>query len=58
MFKRSQARLLGVHEHDYADSVSTWANEGPGTHVVLADQLLLPGGEALQLQTSQNGRYH
>lgn len=58
-FERSQARLLGVYEHFYADSVFAVPNEGPDTHyVVLGYQLLLPAGETLQPPSSQHGRYH
>ena len=59
MFERSQARLLGVYEHFYEDSVFAGAYEGPDTHyVVLGYQLLLPVGETLQPPSNQHGRYH
>lgn len=57
-FARDQARLLGVYEHFYPDSVFGDDTTSPGTHyVVLAYRLDLPGDQALTPPTAQHGRY-
>ncbi|WP_019411706.1 GDP-mannose mannosyl hydrolase [Pseudomonas psychrophila] len=56
---RSDARLLGVYEHFYADSVFGADAQAPDTHyVVLAYQLVLAEGQELQLPHAQHGDYH
>lgn len=57
-FQRSEARMLGVYEHFYANSVFGEAGEGPDTHyIVLAYQLVLAQGEALQPPHAQHDAY-
>ncbi|WP_312481519.1 GDP-mannose mannosyl hydrolase [Stutzerimonas nitrititolerans] len=54
-FDRASARLLGVYEHFYTDSVFGTAEDGIDTHyVVLAYHLLLPIGHALMLSSEQH----
>ncbi|UYG06053.1 GDP-mannose mannosyl hydrolase [Halomonas sp. M4R1S46] len=57
VFARDRARLLGVYEHFYADSVFAGA-DGPSTHyVVLGYQLPLGIGEVVSPPLEQHGRY-
>lgn len=57
-FERADARLLGVHEHFYADSVFANAGAGPDTHyVVLSYCLTLADHQALQPPTEQHQHY-
>lgn len=57
-FARADARLLGVFEHFYDDSVFANAGLGPDTHyVVLSYCLDLPEGQALQPPTEQHQQY-
>lgn len=54
-FRRDQARLLGVYEHFYTDSVF---GEAPDTHyVVIAYALELGAQQNLQPPSVQHGRY-
>lgn len=54
-FQRDQARLLGVYEHFYTDSVF---GEAPDTHyVVIAYALELGAQQNLQPPSVQHGRY-
>ncbi len=56
--RRSDARLLGVYEHFYSDSVFSAAGGGPDTHyVVLAYQIVLAEGEVLQPPVTQHDTY-
>ena len=56
--QRYEARLLGVYEHFYADSVFAAADEGPDTHyVVLAYQIVLAKGDELQPPRTQHNAY-
>lgn len=55
---RSDARLMGVYEHFYSDSVFASSGEGPDTHyVVLAYQIVLNEDEVLQPPVTQHGAY-
>lgn len=55
---RASARLLGVYEHFYTDSVFSTAEDGIDTHyVVLAYHLLLPIGHVLTLPIEQHSAY-
>lgn len=57
-FERAQARLLGVFEHFYDDSVFANAGSGPDTHyVVLSYRLELVDDETLQPPTEQHQQY-
>lgn len=57
-FKRRQARLMGVYEHFYRDSVFGREEESPNTHyVVLAYTLFLPRGFHLTLPEIQHSDY-
>ncbi len=57
-FERAQARLLGVFEHFYDDSVFANAGSGPDTHyVVLSYCLELAEDETLQPPTEQHQQY-
>ncbi|WP_324746147.1 GDP-mannose mannosyl hydrolase [Pseudomonas veronii] len=57
-FQRSEARLLGVYEHFYANSIFGESDEGPDTHyIVLAYQLILAKGEGLQPPHAQHDSY-
>lgn len=57
-FERSAARLLGVYEHFYTDSVFAADEAAPDTHyVVLAYQLRLPDGLTLAPPAAQHGQY-
>ena len=57
-FDRASARLLGVYEHFYTDSVFGTAEDGIDTHyVVLAYHLLLPIGHVLTLPSDQHSAY-
>ncbi|AUG07286.1 GDP-mannose mannosyl hydrolase [Pseudomonas sp. S09G 359] len=57
-FERAQARLLGVFEHFYDDSVFANAGSGPDTHyVVLSYCLELADDETLQPPTEQHQQY-
>ncbi len=57
-FQRSAARMLGVYEHFYANSVFGESGEGPDTHyIVLAYQLVLAEGEVLQPSHAQHDAY-
>ena len=57
-YQRSDARLLEVYEHFYADSVFGDSGQAPDTHyVVLAYQLILPEGAALPLPHAQHAAY-
>lgn len=57
-FERTTARLLGVFEHFYDDSVFANAGGGPDTHyVVLSYCLELPEDQALQPPTGQHQQY-
>lgn len=57
-FQRSEARLLGVYEHFYSNSVFGESGEGPDTHyVVLAYQLVLAEGEGLHPPHAQHDSY-
>ncbi|WP_028238974.1 GDP-mannose mannosyl hydrolase [Stutzerimonas azotifigens] len=55
VFSRDRARLLGVYEHFYRDSVF---GEQPDTHYVVLGYLIeLGGGEDLEPPHEQHGRY-
>lgn len=57
-FGRSQARLLGVYEHFYRDSVFGAEGVAPDTHyVVLGYRLVLPAGQRLAPPRAQHDRY-
>jgi colanic acid biosynthesis protein WcaH len=57
-FARSDARLLGVYEHFYQDSVFGEDEASPNTHyVVLGYQLDLPEDFPLEPPTEQHGSY-
>ena len=57
-FERREARLLGVYEHFYADSVFGEGAAHPDTHyVVLAYRLILPAAMTLAPPADQHGRY-
>ncbi|MFL1416310.1 GDP-mannose mannosyl hydrolase [Pseudomonas fildesensis] len=57
-FERASARLLGVFEHFYDDSVFANAGAGPDTHyVVLAYCLTVTLDDALQPPTEQHHHY-
>lgn len=57
-FERSQARLLDVYEHFYADGVFGAGDATPDTHyVVLGYHLLLPAGVPLAPPAEQHDRY-
>lgn len=57
-FERCQARLLGVYEHFYSDSVFGDRQTDPGTHyVVLGFQLLLPPSTTLIPPAAQHDRF-
>lgn len=57
-FARARARLLGVYEHFYRDSVFGPAGEGPDTHyVVLGYHLRLDPAERLDPPRQQHGLY-
>ncbi|VVN27733.1 GDP-mannose mannosyl hydrolase [Pseudomonas fluorescens] len=57
-FQRSEARMLGVYEHFYANSIFGESNEGPDTHyIVLAYQFILAKGEVLQPPNAQHDAY-
>lgn len=57
-FQRGEARMLGVYEHFYTDSVFGEPGESPDTHyVVLGYQLVLPAGEVLQPPQGQHDQY-
>ena len=56
---RSDARLLGVYEHFYADSVFAAPGQGPDTHyVVLAYQLVMAEDDLLHPPHAQHDAYH
>ena len=57
-FERSHARLLGVYEHFYADSVFGAGEADPDTHyVVLGYHLVLAEGRDLEPPRGQHDRY-
>lgn len=57
-FERTQARLLGVYEHFYTDSVFGEEGHNPQTHyVVLGYHLRLPADLQLTPPHSQHGQY-
>lgn len=57
-FERASARLLGVFEHFYADSVFAAAGAGPDTHyVVLGYCLELDDDPALQPPAEQHQQF-
>jgi len=57
-FERCAARLLGVYEHFYTDSLFGDAQAGPDTHyVVLGYELQLDANVALTPPPEQHGRY-
>ena len=57
-FDRCQARLLGVYEHFYIDSVFADAGHGPNTHyVVLGYQLSLSEPQLLEPPRHQHEHY-
>jgi len=57
-FDRASARLLGVYEHFYTDSVFGTAEDGIDTHyVVLGYHLRLPIDHALTLPSDQHSAY-
>ncbi|MBC3302947.1 GDP-mannose mannosyl hydrolase [Pseudomonas sp. SWRI18] len=57
-FERASARLLGVFEHFYADSVFADAGTGPDTHyVVLGYCLELDDNPALQPPAEQHQQF-
>jgi colanic acid biosynthesis protein WcaH len=57
-YVRACARLLGVYEHFYEDSVFATDGPGPSTHyVVLAYALRLPEGSPLRLPPEQHADY-
>jgi colanic acid biosynthesis protein WcaH len=57
-FRRSDARLLGVYEHFYTDSVFGESGEHPDTHyLVLAYQLVLTEDETLEPPHAQHDSY-
>lgn len=57
-FERATARLQGVFEHFYDDSVFASAGAGPDTHyVVLSYCLELAGDETLQPPAGQHQQY-
>jgi colanic acid biosynthesis protein WcaH len=57
-FERANARLLGVYEHFYRDSVFANAGAGPDTHyVVLSYRLTLADDETLQPSPEQHQQY-
>lgn len=57
-FERATARLLGVFEHFYDDSVFGNAGAGPNTHyVVLSYCLTLAGDDDLHPPTAQHQHY-
>ncbi len=56
--ERSQARLLGVYEHFYSDSVFGSGETNPGTHyVVLGYQLKISEPDLQDLPQSQHEKY-
>ncbi|WP_223543415.1 GDP-mannose mannosyl hydrolase [Pseudomonas sp. GL-B-12] len=56
--QRIDARLLGVYEHFYADSVFAASGQGPDTHyVVLAYQLVLGADDILHPPYAQHDAY-
>jgi colanic acid biosynthesis protein WcaH len=56
--QRNDARLLGVYEHFYSDSVFADSGTGPDTHyVVLAYQIVLAEGDTLQPPRAQHDAY-
>ncbi|KQB52590.1 GDP-mannose mannosyl hydrolase, partial [Pseudomonas endophytica] len=58
VYQRGDARLLGVYEHFYTDSVFGDTEQAPNTHyVVLAYQLVLTESELMQLPHNQHGAY-
>lgn len=58
IFERRHARLLGVYEHFYADSVFAEAGLGPDTHyVTLGYQLILPEQQVLEPPRNQHEHY-
>ncbi|WP_304641026.1 GDP-mannose mannosyl hydrolase [Pseudomonas sp.] len=57
-FRRSQARLLGIYEHFYEDSVFGTQGEAPDTHYVVAGYRLdLPAGASLTPPRQQHDAY-
>ena len=57
-YQRHEARLLGVYEHFYNDSVFGGSSEGPDTHyIVLAYQLVLAENEVLNPPLAQHESY-
>jgi len=57
-FKREEARLLGVYEHFYEDSVFGGKETDPDTHyVVLGYQLNLPANFQLEPPVEQHASY-
>lgn len=57
-FKRSQARLIGIYEHFYEDSVFGTGDTTPSTHyVVLGYQLVLFTNQHLELPHTQHDQY-
>ncbi len=56
-FERSDARLLGVYEHFYADSVFADAGRGPNTHYVVLGYELALGMQSIAPPREQHGCY-
>ncbi|WP_120994438.1 GDP-mannose mannosyl hydrolase [Stutzerimonas urumqiensis] len=57
-FERAEARLLGVYEHFYGDSVFGEGGDCPDTHYVVLGYLVeLPAGAVLEPPTAQHGQY-
>lgn len=57
-FERCEARLLGVYDHFYSDSVFGTAGSAPNTHyVVLGYHLRLPAAMHLEPPAKQHGTY-
>lgn len=57
LFERQNARLLGVYEHFYRDSVFAGAGAGPDTHYVVLGYELTLGAQSLIPPREQHGRY-
>lgn len=57
-YQRSEARMLGVYEHFYDDSVFSESSEGPNTHyIVLAYHIVLTEKETLKPPHTQHDAY-
>lgn len=58
VFDRAEARMLGVYEHFYSDSIFGEDITSPDTHyIVLGYQLMLPGDQMLAPPVDQHDRY-